>query len=84
MNSKWNNQKIDLNIFIRMSDQIVTCEIKNFSEFLDKCLNRNVIGYTMKPLTKAGDNYGSVLHSVELEVTGSGCCDKVNVYGFVF
>lgn len=52
-----------------MSDQI-KFEINKFTEFLETCFGRKVIEYSMKPLTKAGDNYGSVLHAVEVKVFG--------------
>lgn len=39
-------------------------KIKNFTEFLEKSLNRTVLGYTLKPLTNIGDNYSGVLKSV--------------------
>lgn len=52
-----------------MSDEI-KFEIKHFTEFLEKCFGRKVIDYSMEPLTKAGDNYGSVLHAVEVKISG--------------
>lgn len=52
-----------------MSDQIrALCEIKEFNAFLEKCLKRKVLHYTLKPLTKPGDNYGSIMQSVDVKV----------------
>lgn len=60
-----------------MSDQVPSSEIKNFSEFLGKCLNRKIVGYTMESFTKKGENYGGVLQHVEVQVAGIGCYDEV-------
>lgn len=54
-----------------MSDQSQALyEIKNFTEFLEKCLDREVLGYTLEPLTKPGDNYGSIMQSVTVKTAG--------------
>lgn len=54
-------------------------EIRNFTKFLEKCLERKVLGYTLKPLTKPGDNYGAVLQSVDVKVVGNkGTDDEVS------
>lgn len=50
-----------------MSDNAL-CEIKNLNEFLEKCLGKKVLEYKLKPLTKPGDNYGSVLQLIELKL----------------
>lgn len=61
-----------------MSDQVQPlCEIKNFSEFLEKCLGRKVLDYTLKRLTKPGDNYGSIMQSVDVEVAAKSDREKV-------
>lgn len=63
-----------------MSDQCeALCEIKDFTEFLEKCLDRKVLEYTLKPLTKPGDNYGSVMQSVEVKIAGSSDPKEVNI-----
>lgn len=63
-----------------MSNKMFECEVKNFTAFLEKCLKRTVIEYTMKPLTQMGDNYGSVLHSVEAHVTATNDNNEVNLF----
>lgn len=52
-------------------------EIKNFTEFLEVHLNRIVLDYKLKPLTKPGDNYGAILRSVDVKVAGN---KDFNVY----
>lgn len=50
-----------------MSDQTqVLCEIKQLTEFLEKCLDHKVLKYILKSLTKPGDNYRSVVQSIEV------------------
>lgn len=56
------------------------CEIKNFTAFLEKCLEQKVLGYKLKRLTKPGDNYGSVMQSVDVKVASKNDRDEVN-YG---
>lgn len=51
--------------------------IKNFTEFLEVNLNRIVLDYELKPLTKPGDNYGAILWSVDVKVAEN---KDVNVY----
>lgn len=53
------------------------CGIKNFMEFLEKSLKQRVIEYSFKPLTVAGDNYGSVMQSVDVKVA------KVNILAYI-
>lgn len=42
-------------------------EYRNFKEFLEKCLEKNVLQYTVRPLTKPGDNYNSMLQAIEVK-----------------
>lgn len=51
-----------------MSSQVVSTEIRFFVEFLEKCLGRKVLEYSLKPLTKPGDNYGSIMQLVAVKV----------------
>lgn len=61
-----------------MSDQVQSSyKIRNFGEFLEKCLKRKVIEYSLKPLTKPGDNYGSIMQAVDVKVAGVTDLDKV-------
>lgn len=53
-------------------------EIQQFREFLEKSLNKRVLEYTLKPLTKPGDNYGSIIQSVDVKVTSDDDCNQVN------
>lgn len=56
-----------------------SCQIKNFTQFLEENLKRRVLEYTFKPLTKPGDNYCGVVQSVEVKVAGTNDHDVVNV-----
>lgn len=49
-------------------------EIKNLRKFLEKCLNTTVLDYKLNNLTKSGDNYGSLLQSLEVTVADSDGC----------
>lgn len=53
-------------------------EIQQFQEFLEKSLNKRVLEYILKPLTKPGDNYGSIMQSVDVKVTSDDDCNQVN------
>lgn len=44
------------------------CEIRDLKQFLGKCLSRTVVEYKLADLTKAGDNYGSIIQSLEVIV----------------
>lgn len=55
-----------------MSEQAAALsEIRNFTEFLEENLNRKVIEYLLKALTKPGDNFGAVVQSVDVKVSGN-------------
>lgn len=43
-------------------------EIREFTRFLAESLKKNVIEYSLTPLTKPGDNYGSVILSAKVKV----------------
>lgn len=54
-----------------MSDQRYSeCDIKDFLEFLEKCLKQKVLDYSIKPLTKNGDNFSGIIRSVDVKVAG--------------
>lgn len=55
------------------------CAIRRFPEFLEKCLGRTVLDYTLKPLTKPGDHYGSILQAVEVKVAKNTNSNEVNL-----
>lgn len=54
------------------------CEIRNFTDFLEKCLKRKISDYSLKNLTKPGDHYGSIMQSVDVQVLEINGCTKVN------
>lgn len=56
-----------------MSDR----EIVDLKQFLEKCLEKTVLDYTLSDLTKPGENYGSILRS--LEVTVADANDRVSI-----
>ncbi|XP_055307114.1 uncharacterized protein LOC129571346 [Sitodiplosis mosellana] len=51
-------------------------EIRNFTEFLEQHLNRKVLEYSLKALTKPGDNFGAVVQSVDVKVAGNDLSDE--------
>lgn len=62
-----------------MSDQNQSlCKIRNFVEFLEICLKRKVLEYSLRPLTKPGDNYGGILQSVDVKVAANNDFEEVN------
>lgn len=56
-----------------MSDR----EIKDLKEFLEACLKTTVLDYTLRDLTKPGENYGSIMQS--LDVTVADANDRVSI-----
>lgn len=52
-------------------------QIINFTEFLEKHLGRKVLDYILRPLTNPGENYGSVMQSVEVKVAGLNDANEV-------
>lgn len=46
-------------------------EIKYLKEFLKISLGTEVTEYQLKCLTKPGDNYGSIIQSLDVKVTGN-------------
>lgn len=56
-------------------------EIRNFTEFLEHHLNKKVLEYSLKPLTKPGDNFGAVVQSADVKVTGNNDSDEVSSFG---
>lgn len=53
------------------------CEIKDFTRFLEECLGRKIVNYSIRRLTKPGENYGSVMLSVEVKMVAEDEHDKV-------
>lgn len=45
-----------------------TIEIKKFKEFLETILKTKVLDYSLKPLTKPGENYGAQLQEVKVKI----------------
>lgn len=60
-----------------MSDYPRLCEIKNFGEFLEKCLKQKIQSYSFRSLTKPGDNYGSVMHAVDIKLNENADANEV-------
>lgn len=52
-------------------------EIKNLTELLEKCLKRKVLNYWLKLLTKPGENFGSLMQSLNVIVAGKDDFNKV-------
>ncbi|XP_055321212.1 uncharacterized protein LOC129577737 [Sitodiplosis mosellana] len=52
-----------------MSNQCVSLnDIKHLKTFLEKCLNKKVLEYKLNSLTNPGDNFGSILRTIDLNV----------------
>lgn len=54
---------------------------KNISEiipFLEKSLNATILDYTVAPLTKQGDNFGSTLLAINVKVKFNISADILN------
>lgn len=51
--------------------------VRKFHGFLETCLQRPVLAYHSEPLTKPGDNYGSIVQSVIVEVAGKNDINEV-------
>lgn len=47
-----------------MSDR----DIKGLQQFLEKCLKKSVLDYTLSDLTRPGENYGSIMQSLDVTV----------------
>ncbi|XP_031633861.1 uncharacterized protein LOC116347425 [Contarinia nasturtii] len=68
----------------RNSSSIEENQIKNFTKFLEKSLNKTVLEYTLKSLTKPGDNFGAVLRSVVVKVADEeNDSDENDIYNVV-
>lgn len=80
-----NFTKIDLVSYLNWSKNSVkmsangkkSYEIKGLTSMLEKCLKRKVISYSLKCLTKPGDNFGSCMQSLDVAVAGEDKPDKV-------
>ncbi|XP_031633860.1 uncharacterized protein LOC116347423 [Contarinia nasturtii] len=68
----------------RNSPSIEENQIKNFTKFLENSLNKTVLEYTLKSLTKPGDNFGAVLRSVVVKVADEeNDSDENDIYNVV-
>lgn len=59
-----------------MSDRVF-CEIKNLNGYLEECLGKPVLEYSLEPLTKPGDNYGSELRAIDVKLADVGDTNQV-------
>lgn len=55
-------------------------EIRNFTAFLEQHLNKKVLEYTLKPLTKPGDNFGAIVKSVDVKAVDNSDSDEVSSF----
>lgn len=53
-------------LFLKKMDQPLK-ELKNVHEFLEKQFAREILNFTLNPLTKPGDNYNSMLQALEVK-----------------
>lgn len=49
-------------------------QIANLKDFLEVSLRKTILDYSMRPLTKPGDHYGSIIQA--LTVTVADECNK--------
>lgn len=54
-------------------------EIRKLKEFLEKSLGTKVLEYDLKYLTKPGDNYGSIIQSLDVKVESKNGNDPVSI-----
>lgn len=54
-------------------------QIRYITEFLERHLNRKVLEYSLKDLTKPGDNFGSVIQSLDIRVAERNTSDSVSL-----
>lgn len=57
-------------------------EIQDLKEFLKISLGTDIVRFQLKCLTKPGDNYGSIIQSIDVKVTENDekVNDKVNYF----
>lgn len=47
-------------------------QIEKLREFLENCLGKTILDYSLHPLTKPGDNYGSIIQALTVTVSHNG------------
>lgn len=60
-----------------MTTSTVENQIVHLREFLENCLGRKILDYSLQTMTKPGDNYGSIIHA--LTVTLISADDGIDV-----
>lgn len=55
-------------------------EINEFDVFLERCLQKKIVSHTVNPLTKPGDNYGSIMQSISVKIAGEKGCEEVSSF----
>lgn len=53
----------------QMTPPIANKQVAHMREFLEKCLGKKVLDYSLQALTKPGDNYGSTIQALTVTVT---------------
>lgn len=59
-------------------DLDVNSSIIGLGAFLETCLQKKVFKYTLNPLTKRGENWGTVLQALEVKYLKSNDSNEVN------
>lgn len=62
----------------------VECDIIHLREFLENCLCKKILDYSLRPLTNPGDNYGSIIQALKVTVISNNNCDRKSVRTFRF
>lgn len=61
------------------TDLFEFCEIKGLSKWLEKCLNRKVLDFSLNTLTKPGEHFSSVMQLLDVIVAGKNFTDVTNI-----
>ncbi|XP_031632040.1 uncharacterized protein LOC116346242 [Contarinia nasturtii] len=57
---------------------------ENIHEFLEKCLKKRVLEYTLRPLTKPGDNFKATIQSLEVKLLKSNDSNEIETRQLVY
>ncbi|XP_031638919.1 uncharacterized protein LOC116351033 [Contarinia nasturtii] len=87
-----NNNNINDNLyveFIELTSLIIVTEaqiapLEEFHTFLEKCLHKHVLEYIVKPLTRPGDNFASVIQALEVKTINNNDPTEIEMLNLVF
>lgn len=59
-------------------------QIDRLREFLENCLGKKIIDYSLQALTKPGDNYGSIIQALTVTLADNHSDNEQAVREFIF